>query len=309
MIAVLTGCSSEHEISLKTAALVSAALQENGYAVTELEIGPMVAGELLTLRPDAVFIASHGRFGEDGTIQGLLEILGIPYVGSATLASALALHKGLSKSLFRQNGLPTPPAWQFSFGERWTSKLQPLYDHLLTRGALIVKPTQQGSTIGLSIVREGEELSPSIKKAFVYDDSILIEQKIEGTELAVGVLGDVEPYALPCIEIVSKNEIYDYEAKYTPGMSEHIIPPRIDPQISEKAMCMALQAHLALGCRDISRSDIIADHDGCCWLLEVNTLPGMTETSLVPDAAKAAGISYSQLIDKLITMALARRKR
>lgn len=303
-VAVLVGRSSEREISLKTAAGIIAALQSRGYRAYQMEIDAQLPSALQAMPVDVVFIASHGKFGEDGTVQGLLEIMGIPYVGSGVLASALAMNKIMSKKIFEFEHIRTPkwlPVDQYTDLSKISERVNEVFagiDHL------IVKPASQGSSIGLTLVKERQSLLPALQLALKYDNEVLIEEAISGTELTVAIWGNHELTVSPCIEIVSSNEFYDYEAKYAVNMSKHLIPARIAPAVEEEARSMAQQAHLALGCRGISRSDFFADKEGRCWLLEVNTLPGMTGTSLVPDAAKALGYSYADLVEKLIQLAL-----
>jgi D-alanine-D-alanine ligase len=255
-------------------------------------------------RPDVAFIALHGRYGEDGTIQGMLELLGIPYTGSGVLASALAMSKVMSKKVFRAEGIPTPDSWVLAHPD----EMEPL----LARHAagverlplpLVVKPNEQGSTIGITIVREEAELAPAIRTAFHHDSCVLLEQFVAGTEITAAVLGNRELEVLPLIEIVPQGGFYDYERKYTAGATDEIVPARIRPEETERARELAIQAHRALGCRGVSRVDMMVAPDGI-WVLEVNTIPGMTPTSLLPRAAGAAGISFAQLLDRLIELAL-----
>jgi len=303
-IAVLIGCSAEYEVSLMTAHGVASALDESGYSHVTLDIDTHLPAKLLQECPDAVFIASHGTNAEDGRVQGLLDILGFPYVGSGVLASSLAMSKHKAKLIFQQMGLRTPASCVFSRDTYSEELLGSVYDQL-KRSGVVVKPEKQGSSIGISMVTRVDDLLLAIEEALRYDDAVMIEWMIKGVELSVPVLGDKVLEALPCVEIAPMNTFYDYEAKYTPGMSDHLIPPRVEQCIIDEAKSMAIAAHRALGCRDLSRSDFMVDEHGC-WLLEVNTLPGMTPTSLVPDAARALGWSYADFIDKLVRMALDR---
>lgn len=255
------------------------------------------------LRPDVVFIALHGKFGEDGTVQGMLDLLGIPYTGSGVLASALAMDKSMCKKVLAADGIPVPPSVDFACkGGRWDE------DAVTSAVAnigypVIVKPSRQGSSIGLTKVNAPEELNHAIKEAAGYDGLIIVEKFVAGIELTVGVIGNDEPFALPVIEIVPKNGLYDYESKYADGGSEHIMPARISDEATARAQELALAAHKSLGCRGVSRTDIIADNDGM-YVLEVNTIPGMTPTSLLPQAAAAVGISFGKLLDMLVGFAL-----
>jgi D-alanine-D-alanine ligase len=254
-------------------------------------------------RPDAAFIALHGRGGEDGTIQGLLDLLGIRYTGSGVLASALAMDKAMTKRVLSANGLPTP--WDVLV--RHPDLKEP--DRLIRTVEdgpgfpVIVKPNREGSTIGCNIVRDPAELKDAVVEALSHDITALIEQYLIGTEITVGLLGNSEPRALPIIEIVARGGFYDYEAKYEPGGSEHIIPARISDLAVERAREYARRTHDLIGCRGMSRVDMIVVGDQP-YVLEINTIPGMTPTSLLPDAAKAAGIGFAELLDRIIELAL-----
>ena len=294
-IAVLMGgISAEREISLRSGVNVVSALKRAGvktYGVDVRGWEDLVALE--RRRPDAVLLVLHGTGGEDGAIQGALQWMNIPYGGSDVLASALAMDKARSKELFKSLGLPTAP-WALL-----RSPQDPLPKGLRT--PVVVKPNRQGSTVGISIVRQAAELPQTIRRAFGHDTQVLVEKFCPGREITVGVLVD---QALPVIEIVPKTEFYDYEAKYAPGRSEHIIPARLSTAALAKAQTLALQAHRALGCRGVSRTDFIVAQDGTMNILELNTLPGMTATSLLPDAARAAGISDEELVLRLAVDAL-----
>ncbi|MFU8891568.1 MAG: D-alanine--D-alanine ligase family protein [Anaerosomatales bacterium] len=301
-VAVLMGgTSAEREVSLNTGRQVADALDSRGYDVVRIDSGE--SGFVSTLeqeRPDAVFICLHGRFGEDGTVQGLLELLGLPYVGSGVLASALAMDKVMSKHFFAQAGIPSPAYVHVRRGEavdveEVTAALGP---------KTVVKPANEGSAIGVTISHEPGELPAALEEAFRYDDSVLIEQFVAGVEVTVGVIGNEDPVALPTLEIVPEHEFYDYESKYVPGMSRHIIPARVSEEVRAECQRLSLEAHRALGCRGMSRADTIVTEDGRVELLEVNTIPGMTATSLLPDSARAAGIEFPELCDRLVRLAL-----
>jgi len=300
------GKSAEREVSLLTGRQVTRALVEKGFSVTALDLDDNLVTSLKEARPDVVFIALHGKYGEDGCLQGLLDILDLPYVGSGVLASALAMNKAISKKLFRLEGLLCPKDILVSRYALKQPGLQTIIEQITKNFTypLVVKPNKQGSTIGLTVVRSFQDLENAVIEASKYDDEVLVEEYISGTEITVGVLGDTEPQALPVIEIRSVTGLYDYEAKYTPGMSEHIIPAEISKHAYKAAQDAAIKAHRALGCRHISRSDFIVTPEDEVYILEVNTIPGMTQTSLVPDAAKAAGIEFSDLIALLVEFAL-----
>lgn len=248
-------------------------------------------------RPDVAFLALHGRYGEDGTVQGMLELCGIPYTGSGVLASALAMNKAMTKRLLKSDGIPTPPFLVLSDPD----KAPYVADYFAL--PLVVKPNQQGSSFGMTIVQEKKDLKPAVELAIRYDHEALLEKYIRGTEITAAVIGNRDPQVLPLIEITPKRDYYDFEAKYTPGNTDFHIPARIPPDQIRRASEYALRAHKLLGCRGVSRVDMILD-EAEIWVLEVNTIPGMTATSLVPKAAAAAGISYAELCDRLIELAL-----
>jgi D-alanine-D-alanine ligase len=258
-------------------------------------------------RPDVAFIALHGRFGEDGTVQGLLELLDIPYTGSRVLASAAAMSKQMSKRVFAAEGIPTPPGVALT-GEAEGQRFLAAWQNG-TAGIgvpCVVKPDEQGSTIGITIVRGTEEMAAALGLAFKYDETVLIEQFVEGVEITAALLGNRDPQVLPLVEIVPKGGFYDYERKYTPGATDEIVPARIAEADADTARELAVRCHRAFGCRGMSRVDMIVSRDGI-WVLEINTIPGMTPTSLLPRAAAAAGITFSQLVDRLIALALEER--
>lgn len=303
-IAVLMGGrSAEREVSLHTGEQVCGALSSRGHQVVAVDTGEH--GFIDTLRSggfDVAFICLHGRFGEDGTIQGLLELLDLPYVGSGVLASALAMDKVMSKQCFVAAGIPTPAWAVVRRGQPYSAA--EIADTLGEK--VVVKPVSEGSSVGMSIVHERAELEPAIERAFEHDRVVLVEAFVAGTEVTVGVLGNEELMALPTLEVVPEHEFYDYESKYIPGMSRHIIPARVSEPVRAECQRIALAAHRALGCRGMSRSDTIVSADGTVHLLEANTIPGMTKTSLLPDAARAAGIDFPELCNRLVALALER---
>jgi D-alanine-D-alanine ligase len=243
---------------------------------------------------DVVFLGLHGGYGEDGTIQALLDMAGIRYTGSGHLASALAMDKDLSKHLFRRAGVQTA---------NWVmARRRENNDETAAKLGMpvIVKPSKQGSTVGLSIVRKREELNDAVVEAFKFDDEVMIEQFVAGRELTVGILGD-DP--LPVGEIIPKHEIYDYECKYTPGMAEEVFPAQIPSDRAKEAQDLALRAFHALKLRGCARIDFRMTDDGSLFCLEANTLPGMTQTSLIPQAAAAAGIQFPELCERIAMLA------
>jgi D-alanine-D-alanine ligase len=292
---LLGGLSAEREVSLKSGTAVYEALIARGYDAVAIDVGHDLPEVLKREGAGAAFIAMHGRYGEDGCVQGLLELLQIPYTGSGVLASALAMHKFYSKQAFVGKGIPTAPFHCFR-------KEEPVLVSELSFGLpLVVKPVQEGSSVGISIVRAESELEPALELAFSHDDEVLVEQYIKGQEVQVGILDD---RPIGAIEIVPKNEFYDFEAKYTSGMAEHIFPARLAPPLYEKAQRVGLAAHRALGCSGYSRVDLLVTTQGECFVLEVNTLPGMTALSLLPEiAAKGAGLAFEDLVERIIESA------
>jgi len=292
---LMGGLSAEREVSLKSGAAVHQALLSLGYHAVAIDMGRDLAAVLVQEKIEAVFIALHGRYGEDGCVQGLLELLQIPYTGSGVLASALAMHKLYSKQTFTSAGILTAPFHHFRRGQQvGTGDL----DFGLP---LVVKPVQEGSSVGVSIVREEGQLEAALASAFRHDSEILVEKYIKGQEVQVGILDD---RPIGAIEIVPKNEFYDFEAKYTDGMAEHIFPARLKPALYEKAQQIGLAAHQALGCSGYSRVDLLVTDTGESYVLEVNTLPGMTALSLLPEiAAKGAGLPFEALVERIIESA------
>jgi len=289
------GLSAEREVSLKSGAAVHQALVAQGYNSVAIDAARNLADILRQENIEVAFIALHGRYGEDGCVQGLLELMQIPYTGSGVLASALAMHKLYSKQTFAASGILTAPFCCYRRGETVTLSGLPF------GLPVVVKPVQEGSSVGVSIVKEERQLSAALELAFLHDDEILVEQYIKGQEVQVGIIND---RAVGAIEIVPKNEFYDFEAKYTPGMAEHIFPAQLAPALYDKALQVGLAAHLALGCKGYSRVDLLVTDSGDCYVLEVNTLPGMTALSLLPEIAeKGAGMSFEALVSQIIEAA------
>ncbi|HLB43906.1 MAG TPA: D-alanine--D-alanine ligase [Candidatus Limnocylindrales bacterium] len=255
---------------------------------------------------DVVFVAIHGQWGEDGTIQGMLELLGIPYVGSGVLASALAMDKVMAKTVLAAHGLDVPRGFVIDAtdgAERVAAAARDL------GYPLVAKPVRQGSSVGIVMVEHAEELASAVAEALRYDDRVMIEERLHGTELTVGVIGNkpnLRP--LPVIEIVTRNAFFDYRAKYDPELTDEICPARIPEELAERAQQVAVAAHTTLECRDLSRTDMIATADGRLVVLEVNTIPGMTANSLLPKAARVAGLPFGELCATLIEEALARAR-
>jgi D-alanine-D-alanine ligase len=298
---LLGGRSAEREVSLNTGAQVADALRASGIEVATIDTAADgFIQAIVASRPDAVFIALHGRFGEDGTIQGLLELLDLPYVGSGVLASALAMNKVMSKHVYASEGLTTPDYRVARRGEPYD-----VGDLTATLGPdTVVKPANEGSSVGMTMVHDPALLSDAIELAFRHDPLVLVERFELGVEVTVGVIGNEDPVALPTLEIVPVNDFYDYESKYAPGMSRHIIPAGVSEAARAECQRLAVRAHRALGCAGMSRSDTIVVPDGTVYLLETNTIPGMTKTSLLPDAAAAAGIAFPELCERLVRLGL-----
>jgi D-alanine-D-alanine ligase len=304
-IALLAGGKSgEREVSLKGAAEVVKALSPDKYEVQQYDPATDLARLAAdSVKLDAAFILLHGLYGEDGTMQGFLDLLGVPYQGSGVLGSAIAMDKNLSKILYQNNGL-TVPDWIML---RENASAAPDRDAVLKKIGLplVVKPARQGSSLGMSIARTGEELAAAIHKAFQYDNEIMLEQYISGREITVGVLGNDTLTALPLVEIIPNEQydFFDYEAKYQAGATREICPAEFDEKLTAKAQACGIIAHRALQLRGYSRTDMIVSNNDI-YILETNTIPGMTPTSLLPQAAAVAGLSFSALLDRLLELAM-----
>lgn len=300
---LMGGDSAEREVSLRSGAAVCNALKAEGYDVVAIDAGRDICEVLRRERIDVAFLALHGGTGENGAIQGLLEVLGIPYTGSGVLASALAMDKEATKKVFCYHGIPVAP---FGIIRRPPSaagrpasiaELRTLNAEISFGLPWVVKPSAEGSSIGVNIVRDEAELSQALVEAFSYGDRVIIEQYIEGAEIQIGILNGRN---LGAVEVRPKVGFYSYEAKYTPGLTEYILPPEIDPDVLDRAGCVAVSAHEALGCRGATRVDLIIDPSGNPYVLEVNTIPGMTETSLLPKIARLAGLDFHALIREIL---------
>ena len=304
-IALLAGGKSgERQVSLKGAAEVIKALNPDKYEVKQYD--PAADLALLAAdseKIDAAFILLHGLYGEDGTMQGFLDLLGVPYQGSGVLGSAIAMDKDLSKILYKNYGL-TVPDWIMLEKD---APQPPDIDDILQKIdlPLVVKPARQGSSLGMGIARTKEELAAAIQKAFQYDSEVMLEQYISGREITVGVLGNDTLTALPLVEIIPNEQydFFDYEAKYQPGATREVCPAEFDEKLTARAQEYGLAAHRALRLRGYSRTDMIVTNDNI-YILETNTIPGMTPTSLLPQAAAVAGLSFSALLDKLLDFAM-----
>jgi D-alanine-D-alanine ligase len=299
-VAVLMGgTSAEREISIQTGSGVLRALQSIGYEGRSLDYDERFIDAIREVKPDAVFNALHGPGGEDGHVQALLDYLGIPYNGSGVEAAALSMDKHLTKKLLAAEGLPTA-AWDLFDLAGGTLPLLPGSLDL----PLVVKPRSEGSALGVSIVKTHEQWTAAMISASKTHSQIMAEEFIDGREFTCGVLGEE---ALPMLEIVpSRDEFYTYDAKYAPGGSSHIVPAKIDEDLAARMQMLALSSHRLLGLRDYSRTDFIVSRDNRPYILEINSLPGLTATSLFPEACASIGITYEALIDRLVGYALAR---
>ncbi|MGO8923410.1 MAG: D-alanine--D-alanine ligase [Xanthobacteraceae bacterium] len=287
------GWSAEREVSLRSGKACAEALVRRGYRVSSLDVTPEIAAALAATKPDVALNVLHGRPGEDGTLQGLLEILGIPYSHSGVLASAVAMQKNFAKTLFKAAGVPVAE-------DRVVSRFEAAKVHIMPP-PYVVKPIAEGSSVGVFIVTEQHPHPPQelYRDDWPFGDTVMVERYIPGKELTCAVLGD---RALDVIEIVPTTRFYDYEAKYAAGGSKHLLPAPILPNVYQEVRRLALAAHNALGCRGVSRADFRYDDRGTGKLvcLEVNTQPGMTETSLVPELAAYAGITFDELVQWMV---------
>jgi D-alanine-D-alanine ligase len=293
-VAVLMGgWSAEREVSLRSGNACAAALTRRGYKVTPIDVGRDIAAVLTAAKPDVALNVLHGRPGEDGTLQGLLEILGIPYSHSGVMSSAVAMQKDYAKAMFRAYSVPVAE-------DRVVSRLEAAKAHLLPP-PYVIKPVAEGSSVGVFIVTENHPHPPQelFRDDWAFGDKVMVERYVAGKELTCAVMGD---RALDVIEIVPTTRFYDYEAKYAAGGSKHLLPAPILPNVYQEVRRLALAAHNALGCRGVSRADFRYDDRGSGQLicLEVNTQPGMTETSLVPELAAYAGITFDELVQWMV---------
>lgn len=328
-VAVLMGgCSSEREVSIASGENVVNSLDTGKYTAVPVEIAedgawltrdasskgqsPVLLQpgnfEVAGRKVDVVFIALHGKLGEDGAAQGLLEMIGVPYTGSGVLASALAMNKLLTKKIFLQEEIPTAPFveinnpdWPEDVGQK-TEIAGNLGERLGL--PVVVKPASEGSSIGVDIARTDEEMVRKVDEAFAYGPVVLAEKYLKAREIQCGIIGNGCPYALPLIEIVSKKEFFDYEAKYSPELAEEIVPAPIPEKETKKIQNISLRAYKAVGCRGFARVDTFLQKEGEIFVSEINTIPGLTRASLFPQEAEAAGIDFPQLLSILIELAL-----
>ncbi len=290
---LMGGLSSEREVSLRTGEAVVAALRERGHDAIPIYVDRDVDVALRQERIDVAFIALHGRWGEDGCIQGLLETLGIPYTGSDVLSSALAMHKGKAKELFRLHNLPTPAYYTLTADD--ASDLVGVHGDF--GFPCVVKPISEGSSVGVAICDDLAELAAAVDRALCFDDELLVERFIGGKEVSVAILED---RALGAVEIAPRDGFYDYANKYTRGATDYFVPPRLSPERMRGVLAQALRAHTALGCKGATRVDMIVSESGNEFILELNTVPGLTPTSLLPKIADVAGISFPELCELML---------
>lgn len=299
---LMGGRSGERDVSLRSGKRVFDSLQKQGFNVISMDLEDDLISRLKKEKVDIVYIMLHGRFGEDGTVQGLLEMANIPYTGSKVLASALAMNKLASKRVFDALGIPTPRYVEidsFSDIDKEAERIKKIFPF-----PLMVKPTSEGSSLGVSLVKKGEDLARILKETVDKYKDVFVEEYIKGKEVTVGILGkNNDLQALPVLELVPKNEFYDYHAKYTEGMTEFILPARLSKPLYKKTQEIALAAHKALGCYGWSRVDILVGRDHIPYVHDVNTIPGMTERSDLPAEAAHAGISFDELVVKILESA------
>lgn len=308
ILVVCGGTSTEREVSLRSGRAVFNGLLEYGYKNVELfDLHKDNLSLLIAKRPDIVYLALHGRGGEDGCIQGALELAGIAYTGPGVEASAVCMNKILTKQVLQSYGLPTAKFSVIRKEEICNTKKN--YEKLISDIGfpMVLKSPCQGSSIGVVIVRNEEQMPRAINEIYSYGEVLLAEAFVDGVELTLSILGNDELTVLSDVEITSKNEFYDYAAKYTPGLCHHVIPARISDELHREVAEIGKKAYKALNCSGISRIDFIVDKVKGPMIIEVNTSPGMTETSLFPDAARASGISFSELVAKIVDLGLNRK--
>lgn len=304
IVVVMGGPSTEAEVSRRSGTAILEALKAKGYNAEGLELNPATfANDIKASGAEFVFNALHGKFGEDGIIQGTLEMMGIPYTGSGVMAAAVTMDKVATKRFFMAEGIPTPKAHTYF---RYEFKKRDLTGEILQEFSVpvVVKASSQGSSIGVVIVEKAEELEAALSEAFKYDREVLVEEFIKGRELTVAVWGNEEKQeALPIIEITTVTGRYDYVTKYKVGASTHIIPAPLPEEVIKKVKEIAIRAFAVCGCSGMARVDFMLGEDNQPYVIEVNTIPGMTETSLVPDAGRAAGIEFPELCARILAMA------
>ncbi len=299
MIGVLAGgTSAEREVSLKSGNAIYKALLSRGYNAVLIDASEDICSSLKANNVEIAFLALHGGFGENGAVQGLLDVMGIPYTGSGVLSSALAMDKEASKKIFLYHGISIPPFKVFgrtlNIGER-------ILKETGFEMPWVIKPAAEGSSIGVSIAKNIDEIHESVKYAFSYGETIIVEKYIKGREIQIGILGQT---AMGGVEVKTSKEFYNYEAKYTPGLTQYILPPELSDTTYAMLKTTALNAHNALGCKGATRVDLILDEHEKAYVLEVNTIPGMTETSLLPKIAGLCGMEFPDLVEEMLRLAI-----
>ncbi|MBI4743908.1 MAG: D-alanine--D-alanine ligase [Actinobacteria bacterium] len=305
-IAVLMGGHSlERDISLKSGHRVAGALKEKGYRVASIDVDENLVKTLKEERFDLAFLTLHGKYGEDGTVQELLEILEMPYTGSSVLSSILGMNKELSKEFFVKENIPTPKFYALSTGAFKEMGASAALDNVIGKIGfpIVVKPSGQGSALGIKFVNKKEDLTSALIGALSYDDTVILEEYINGTEITASIIGNKETEILPLVEIVPQKEFFDFESMYTKGLTEYFVPARISDESTKKANEIAFKVYNLFDCRGACRVDMIVK-DEQIYVLEINTIPGMTDTSLLPMAAKEAGMDFPDLVEKLVGLAL-----
>lgn len=309
IMVVCGGMSTEREVSLRSGNAIYKALKRKGYVNVELfDLTRENMSEIIAKRPDIVFLGLHGKGGEDGCIQGMLELSGIPYTGPGVSCSAVCMNKILTKRVLENAGLPTA---RFAiFRKEECADLVALRKDLIDRIGfpMVLKSPCQGSSIGVVIVKEECEIASAVEEVFRYGDHLLAEQFVNGTEITLPIMGNEELTVLPVIEITSEREFYDYTAKYTSGLCHHIIPACIDSKTEREVVEIGKKAYKVLDCCGLSRVDFIVDRIKGPMIIEINTLPGMTDMSLFPDAARYVGISYEDLVEKILEYGLSAKR-
>ena len=303
IVVVMGGPSTEAEVSRRTGTAILKALKAKGYQAEGMELNPATfAADIRKSGCAMVFNALHGKFGEDGVLQGTLDMLGIPYTGSGVLAAAITMDKAASKRVFMAEGISTPRSHTYHAFERkrdLAGEIEKTFSF-----PVVVKAASQGSSIGVYIVETQDELADALREAFTYNDEVLVEEFIKGRELTVAVWGNEEQKeAFPIIEITTASGRYDYESKYTKGASTHIIPMPVSEEKTKEIQELAVRTFTACGCRGVARIDMMLDNEEKPYVIEVNSVPGMTELSLVPDAARAMGIAFPELCERILAMA------
>lgn len=296
---VMGGPSTERAVSLRTGVAIVVALKSLGYQVEGIDLDPVnFLAQLKDKKIDIVFNAIHGLYGEDGKMQGFLDMVGIPYTGSGVVASAIAMDKVASKRIFVTENIPTPDF--LIINKRNIAQAEELITEKFSL-PVVIKPKDQGSSFGVAVINKMDELKTALADTLNYSNEILVERFIAGRELTIATLcEDGKITSLPIIEIAPKSGKYDYQSKYTVGATEYIVPAQIGCELTKKIQAVANKVFEVIGCRGVARTDIILDKDNNFWVLEINTVPGMTETSLVPKAAKSVGISFEQLCEKIL---------